>query len=394
MIANDKLLLSRRQLLGFSGAALALTAIPAWFIYPASAPVPNSKEYWISASGAQANQYSLGWIDSASVNSEHSSTESNYTAALSGFRGHDVIQHAKRPTSALMFARRPGMQGIEVDLLSGVVNAGFQCGEGRHLFGHGCFSADGQYLFTTETDYEKGVGLIVVRDADSYQQLDEWPSYGVGPHELKLMPDGKTLVVANGGMLTHPKSGREILNLDTMASSLSYINIADGSKQDDFRVAEPKASIRHLDVADDGTVAFAIQLQRQATAHDNIIALGGVHKKGATLELFQQPAAVIAQLNDYMGSVAINGRSRLAGFTSPRGNLAAFWHLDTQEFVGYHALRDVCGIASSTDKNAFILSNSLGEMRVLDAISLKEQREQRIENAAAWDNHLSAIKIS
>ena len=47
--------------------------------------------------------------------------------------------------------------------------------------------------------------MIGVRDAqDGYRQIGELPSDGIGPHEATLMPDGKTLVVANGGIRTHP----------------------------------------------------------------------------------------------------------------------------------------------------------------------------------------------
>ena len=384
---------SRRQVLGFAGGALAAAAVPLamnekWPSKTSAALSSGNnstgKDYLLSASGAEAGQYSLGWLNAAA-----DSGEQGFSAALSGFRGHGVLQHPSKPATALMFARRPGTQGLEVNIDSGELTGGFHCEQGRHLLGHGSFSADGRYLYTSETDYQKGSGLIVVRDADNYQLLAQWPSYGIGPHEIKLLPDGNTLVVANGGLLTHPSSGREVLNLDTMASNLSYINVADGKQLAEFRLPETKASIRHLDVAADGTVVFATQLQRQAAGHENIISLGGVHKPGKGLELFQQPQAVIAQLNDYVGSVAVNNRSRIAGFTSPRGNLVAFWHLDSQAFVGYHPLHDVCGITCSADQRHFIITNSMGDVRRLDGQSLQEQRQLREKFPTAWDNHLS-----
>ena len=57
-----------------------------------------------------------------------------------------------------------------------------------------------------------------------------------GPHEIRLLPQGDTLVVANGGIETHPDSGRSKLNLPTMRPNLAYITI-DGALKD--RVAPP-----------------------------------------------------------------------------------------------------------------------------------------------------------
>ena len=238
----------------------------------------------------------------------------------------------------------------------------------------------------------EGRGRIVVRDADTYQQVDEWPSYGIGPHEIQRMPSGDTLVVANSGILTRPGSGRRALNLESMHSNVSYVNASSGQLEDRFDLAEPKASLRHLDVAADGTVAFAIQMQREAAGHTDTVALGGVHRRGSPAELFDDPPVLIDQLRDYVGSVAICNASRTAGFTSPRGSLAVFWNIDTGALIGAHALRDVCGIASAPGRAAFLLSNSLGEIRELDSFNLAENRGRRIRLAGQrWDNHLRVV---
>jgi hypothetical protein len=40
-------------------------------------------------------------------------------------------------------------------------------------------------------------GVIGVYDARAnYKRIDEFPTFGIGPHDLALLPDGKTLVVA------------------------------------------------------------------------------------------------------------------------------------------------------------------------------------------------------
>jgi len=222
---------------------------------------------------------------------------------LSGFRGHGISLHPRKRNTVVMYSRRPGTEGIEVDLITGLVNRRLSCQVNRHLMGHGCFSPDGHLLLTTEADLQSTRGLIVVRDSQSYKVLAEFDSGGIGPHELSLLPDGKTLVVANGGIHTHPDSGRKKLNLDTMASNLAYIDLTSGSIIDRFSVQDPKASIRHLNVAPDGTVAFAMQMQRSASNHNQAVPLGGVQRPGKALQLFDNPEQVIFRMNDYAGSV-------------------------------------------------------------------------------------------
>ncbi len=42
------------------------------------------------------------------------------------------------------------------------------------------------------------------------------------------MPGGRRLVVANGGLRTHPDTGRETLNPDDMSPNLALIDLATG----------------------------------------------------------------------------------------------------------------------------------------------------------------------
>lgn len=338
------------------------------------------RPHYISAAGDSKDKYGLNWV---------SADAKTHNGLLSGFRGHSVSQHPFRKQSILMFGRRPATRCIEIDVENVELMHNIKSATDRHFFGHGVFSADGKTLFTTENDYHSGRGKIGIRDATNYQQIGEYESHGTGPHELRLMPDGKTLVIANSGILTHPDSGRKKLNLNSMDSTLTYIDSASGKLLGHYRFTEPKASIRHIDVSENGTVAIAMQHQRDAMNHQNTIALGALHQ-GGDIQALDQPEQVVSAMNDYMGSVAINPFSQIAGFTSPRGNLAAFWYLQDGQFVGYHQLHDVCGICLSADKQSFVLSNSRGQIRHLDAHNLQEKRPQRIQlDHVRWDNHLT-----
>ena len=342
-------------------------------------------EAWVSAEGSDAEHFGLGWIspDLQQANS-----------VLAGFRGHGMAQNPQQPAQVVMFSRAPGRELVVVDIQKQSVLKRIDCQPGYHLAGHGCFSADGRLLYSVESNYEKGSGQIVVRDTSSWAIVADYSSGGIGPHEVRLMPDQQTLVIANGGLLTHPDRKEEVLNLDSMDSSLVYMNGATGEILSQWRLPESKASIRHLDVAPDGTVAIATQVQRAAMHNNDLVALGAIHKPGQPLQLLAEPSMVLAQFDDYMGSVVINARERVAGFSSPRGNLVAFWNLDSLELAGYYRFHDVCGLACSRDQKHFVLSNSAGEVRLLDAASLKENRTLRMSwNDRHWDNHMNSLLV-
>ncbi|MEM6773350.1 MAG: DUF1513 domain-containing protein [Pseudomonadota bacterium] len=313
----------------------------------------------------------------------------------SSARGHDVIAHPGKAGRVLMFARRPGFAAWEFDVVSGMATGGYALAEDRQAYGHGAFSADGKRLYSCEGVVSSGRGLIVVRDAQSYAVLAEWDSGGIGPHELKLMPDGQTLVIANGGTLTRPASGARILNLDSMVANLSYMNAEDGSLLETVRGPHPRASIRHLDVASDGTVALAMQYQRLPDDPSESVPLVAMHRRGHAVTDLIAPDAIDAALKGYLGSVRICSASGIVAATSPRGNLAVFWRLREAAYAGYHALHDVWGLAVSPDERRFVLTNSRGEFRAVDSTTLTELTSARRRLPSfRWDNHLTTVQLS
>lgn len=215
-------------------------------------------------------------------------------------RGHAAAAHPRRP-EAVAFARRPGTYAIVIDCITGQEKARLESRPGRHFYGHGTFSLDGSLLFTTENDYEAGRGRIGIWDArNGYTRIDEWGSGGVGPHDIKRLPGTDTLVVANGGIDTHPDTGRTKLNIATMAPKLAYID--EGAVVEMAKLPQEmhKNSIRHLAVSQLGAVAFGMQWQGDQTPQ----ALVGTHQRGRAISLMTAPAEQVRHLDGYIGSVA------------------------------------------------------------------------------------------
>jgi len=177
-------------------------------------------------------------------------------------RGHAGIAHPDT-AEVVVFARRPGNFANVIDCRTGRKVTDLQCPRGRHFYGHGVFSADGRVLFTPENDYEVGTGVIGVWDrSDGYTRIAEFSSGGIGPHEITRLPGTDILVIANGGIETHPDSGRAKLNLATMQPNLSYLSGAGKVLETiELSPAHRLSSIRHLSVRSDGLVAFGMQWQ-------------------------------------------------------------------------------------------------------------------------------------
>ncbi|MEL6761613.1 MAG: DUF1513 domain-containing protein, partial [Myxococcota bacterium] len=343
-------------------------------------------ELWLSAQGDEQESYGVAMLEAGG---------SDVEIVRSGFRGHDLAQHPTEPEVVVMFGRRPGRFGFVLDIAQGVERARFDVASNRSLMGHGFFSLDGRLLYTTEADTVSGEGYLAVRRTDTWAQVAEISTGGIGPHQACLMPGGDTAVIANGGILTRPETGREKLNLDTMDSSICILELESGRELDRQRVAEPKASIRHLDVDDEGAIAIGLQVQREAMEHTELVPLVGAYRQGESIVLFEAGAEVMGSMNDYVGSVALNPATRVAGFTSPRGNLAAFWSVDDGSLLGFEELADVSGITVSADRSTFVISSSVGQVRHIDATTLEERREMRHESPGVrWDNHLITARRS
>lgn len=296
-------------------------------------------------------------------------------------RGHAAAAHPTRP-EAVAFARRPGTFAIVIDCAQGIERAVLSAPAGRHFYGHGAFSADGALLFTTENNYEAGEGRIGVWDTrKGYKRVDEWPSGGVGPHDIKRLQGTERLVVANGGIDTHPDSGRTKLNIATMQPSLTYIENGRVVQDVVLGTAWRKNSIRHLAVAPDGTVAFGMQWQ----GGDVAPALVGVHHPVKGVRVLDVPLDDVRRMQGYVGSVAFSNDGARIAVTSPRGGVMQVYDAKASRFSHNIAEPDVCGVAAMGQ--GFAMSSGLGGIRHIDDRIPYATRHSDLQ----WDNHLVPV---
>jgi len=369
--------LSRRLFL--QGSALFL-ASPLWLSGCSEKQSTESNDWFISGSDDAKGNHHLSVFD----------THGKSILALPvKQRVHGQAINPANKDQVVFFARRPGTEAYVLDIKQRRLKSHFQAGENRHFFGHGTFSQDGNYLYSCENDYTEGAGVIVVRDTTTWQTLSEFPAYGIGTHQIAMMPDGKHIVAANGGIQTHPDFPRKKLNIDTMKPSLTYIEIESGKHIESYHPTHHQMSIRHLDVGADGTVGIAMQYQGSKF---DIVPLIAFHKGEDQLQYAQASRDFWQGMKQYTASIALDSKSHIAAVTTPRGNNITFWDIKSKGLLHKEPMEDVAGVVFSQKQQNFIATTGLGDVFSFAKNSLirAKANHQRFSNTR-WDNHMSLI---
>jgi len=315
-------------------------------------------------------------------------------------RAHQVFKH---PSLALLcvVARRPGKYLSLVHANTGTLIKTISPSKGYHFYGHGLFTHDGRYLVTSENHIDSGDGRITIRDRLSeFNIVNQYASQGIGPHEIKLSNNGQTIVVANGGIKTHPDKGRDKLNLNTMRPSLVYLEFTTGKLLEKVSLPESlhQLSIRHIDINYQNKVVIAMQYQGDKTDQ---VALMAAHKRGEDIRLLNAPIDTYLSMKHYCGSVCYDFSGKYAAATSPKGDRVTIWDMIKETIVDEVRCRDACGI-TALGKQGFVVTSGTGKLyhyniqqkeikRFLPQPSLT-QTQLNVANDSlqmSWDNHLS-----
>ncbi len=292
-------------------------------------------------------------------------------------RGHDVTQCPKTGIS-VAFARRPGTFALVFDPKNGTAITTITSVAGRHFFGHGCFSQDGRLLYAAENDYDNFAGMIGVYDVGAgYRRIGEFPSFGIDPHDMAVMENGRVLVVANGGIKTHPDHGRDKLNLDHMEPSMVFIDAAQGSLMEKHSLPDQwrQISTRHLDLAGDGSVWFGCQFEGPRNAS---VPLVGRLRRGEDMDFLALAEPDLQSLSHYVGSVAANNTAGTIAVSSPKGGVVLTFDAATKALVRTDRLQGVCGLAPQG--KGFVETTETGLFG-------------SARSDLAWDNHVLALVI-
>ena len=274
------------------------------------------------------------------------------------------------------FARRPGTYAMIFDPWNKSEPIVINSREDRHFYGHGAFSPDGRLLYASENDFDGNRGMIGLYDAtDRFTRIGEFETYGIGPHDMTVSDDGRLLIVANGGIETHPDFGRTKLNLGEMQPSLALIDAATGALVEKHVLPAEWAelSTRHVDLDGAGRIWFACQYEGH---RKDLPPLVGHFAKGEDLTFIDLPKETMRRLANYVGAIAVNRSEGLVGITSPKGGASVTIDAKTGKVLAETSLPDAAGIAPA--RSGFAVSSYDG-----DFLSTRSD--------VAWDQHIVRI---
>ena len=352
-------------------------------VRPRAAAAGDDASRWVAARFDRGDVATLALFDAAGR--ERAATD------LPG-RAHDTVVS---PDGRLLVvvARRPGSFALVLDAGTLAPLGRLTPPAGLHFTGHGRFSADGRRFFTGENDVAADQGVVGVHDvAAGFARIGERRSGGTGPHDVALSPDGRRLIVANGGIGTDPTTGRDRVNRETMRPNLAVLDLGGGDPiavtdlGPDLRLS----SIRHLAVAADGEVVFGCQFEGDAA--DSPLLVGSWRPDGAAPpRLWEMPDSALARLADYVGSVALDASGRFVAASSPRGGSVAFFERASGRFLGLEAMADVCGLAAGGADGVFLATSGAAGVRRLAPGRRPEGGGFGGLGDHVWDNHVTRI---
>lgn len=293
-------------------------------------------------------------------------------------RGHAVVFDANS-NRAVAFARRPGNFALVFSVDGYEPPRNIVAEEGRHFYGHGVFSPKGDLLFASENDFETSTGKIGIYDAtNQFKRLGEFDSFGIGPHEILLLNDGKTLAIANGGIETHPDLGRAKLNLSTMKPSLAFVDINTGDLIEKHTLDLNRLSIRHLAATHSGGVIFGCQFQGSKSDTPPLV---GRCDLGKGINLW--PLTADKSFANYTGSLATSKDGTHVAVSSPKGSVVKIFKTENGQAVKTFKMAGSAGVARIG--GGFIASSERGMVKAIG--DNKPDRQMPF----LFDNHLTRM---
>lgn len=284
-------------------------------------------------------------------------------------------------SQVLFFERRPGWSFYTFDADTGARTHHIKAAPGEHFVGHGVFSPDGRWLYATASRYDQGEGIVAVYDAHrDYRRVNTFELNGIGPHELTLHPDGETLVIGLGGILTHPDYNRIKLNLETMEPALLLVNRHTGTTIGRFRPANHQQSTRHVSTSPNGQVFVAYQYQGPLYKTPALISC----LANGELREFRFDDDTQKALANYIASVIAHPENDLVAAASPVGGTAVVFNGRTGELLARATIPDCAGVQALAGGD-FLISSGRGKL-----VRLGQDNHARevATLPVQWDHHL------
>lgn len=364
---NKSLHFSRR------GFLTAMAALPLMNNVNSAKAMESQTEVFINGHHDQAGNYFISGMNlKGDETFRLNLPEMPHGFAMDNHHGHKLV----------VFPGLTGQKLVVMDLANNNQLAEIKIRKNRYFNGHGAFSQDGRFLFATENVFATSQGVIGVYDAKTYEFIREIPGYGIGPHGLRAMPDGKTLVIATGGLETHPATGKFFANLNSMQSAVQFIDIESGALLASRQIPVKKLSIRNIYFAGNNRLLVTCQYYGKRQMPKIVGLIEGMGE----IEMLDIDEDNLWNMKSYTGGTVVSGD--IAAVSCPRGNHLTFWDLKQKKFMSKVKIDDVSGIQPYGDGMHFLATAETGKLYKINANSLQLTQLDKPWAKAKWTNHM------
>lgn len=367
------MLLTRRRAVATLGAAAL------WGARPRAAFAAPEADLLGAARDADGG-YRVGALDAALGQSAHGAAP---------VRLHAM---AVRPdgAEAVAIARRPGDLGLVFDGAGDAVRATFKASGGRRFSGHGAYRDGGRSFVTSEIDAVTGEGWLVLRSvADRYVQTGEWPSAGVGPHDV--VDAGSLLVAANGAKEPKTDPGIAALGRTAARSNVALLHPSTGAVERLIEAGDDLAtlSLRHVAAAPGGLLVAA--QDTESGVRDRPLVAWIARDR---LRFLDVEPEIAGRMGGSVCSLVVDRSGRFAAASCPKGGVVVVYDLGRSAAVGFAPAADVCGVAPDRANGGFIATTGLGEVLRLAVHEAGVAVVERRIGGLRWDNHVASRPVS
>lgn len=292
--------------------------------------------------------------------------------------------------SILVCSRKPGASLLKYSI-AGKLEAELAPPANQHFEGHGVFSLDENFLYVTASDFELHDGRLLKLNSQDLSLIKEYSSGGTGPHELVWHSD-QVIAIANTGVLTHPKSGREVLNLSSMQSNIVLFDSLQEQIIHQWQVPVQALSARHLDRMSNGDLIIGCQYQKK-DQRPACVAFANI--KQGLLFAEEQNDSFYWDMKGYTASIKSIPNSSYAMITNPQGHLLTHWENTINEslsskLINQQEIEFNKGLKISRNGQKAWLSVGAGKLHSIDLLNTtaSNRASSRIKENIWWGNHL------
>jgi len=389
--------ISRRQLIKLSSASMAgLIVFPS--LSACSSTDINHDQLIIGGyshtdkAGKRLKKYGVLALQAKNL-TQHD--EDNYSV-ISDFSVPDEVHLAvmsPNNKSIIVNSRKPSASLLKYSL-SGELIAEFKPLKDQHFEGHAIFSLDEKHLYVTASDFQQGSGKLLKLNSHDLSLIEMYDTGGIGPHEL-VWQAPNIIAIANTGVLTHPNSGRDILNLDSIQSNVVLFNTLDKTIIHQWSVPLAGLSARHLDRMDNGDLVIGCQYKKE----DQRPPCVAFATKGEALRFAdRQNEALHWDMKGYTASIKSIPNSDQALISNPRGHLLTQWQNSplnsnndrSTQILNKQKIQFSKGIKLNRTGEQAWVSQGAGELLLLNTKNSKLSADNRIKvkEGIWWANHL------